>query len=290
MEIWKIYGNKARELMNGKATDQGSSRQSALHGSKVLHSGHLRNDHAHNEVTYGNRIRSGSHSPNDILHSSEILYSNCIHGDSHALDFIAARFLTNARVLYSQYAIAEILHNSEISSRMQGFFAAAVFSARFLIAVRFFAAAVDGLGSSAGLMASLAAACNQESPSTLIIYFSTTEASIYTKNYPGVPSTSKRKDSYERRGHLISWKDDHIWIRLPSAEMQEMVSKSNQISFALGLRNIFKHAKQQDAGTSRSGNLLPQQNRTANDIAAVLRYAGAHTNKAREMMNGSAAS
>jgi hypothetical protein len=84
---------------------------------------------------------------------------------------------------------------------------------------------LDGLGSSAGLVATFAAACNQESSFILIIYFSTMEASVYTKDYPDVPSTREWKDSCERGGNLISWTEHHIWIRLSSNGMQAISSK-----------------------------------------------------------------
>ena len=72
----------------------------------------------------------------------------------------------------------------------------------------------DGLGLSAGLFASFAAACNEEGPFTLDMSFSTVEASVYTKNYPGVPSTSEWKEACERGGHLIAWTENHIWLKL----------------------------------------------------------------------------
>ena len=54
----------------------------------------------------------------------------------------------------------------------------------------------------------------------------------------------------------------------------------------MGLRNIFRQIQDNKMrGPSRFGNLLPQQNRDANDKAAVLRYDTAHSNKARELMN-----
>ena len=98
----------------------------------------------------------------------------------------------------------------------------------------------DGLGPSAGLLASFAAACNQERPFTLIIYFGIVEASVYTKNYLGVPSTSEWKDSCESGGHLIAGTENHIWLKLSSAEMQAVFATSNPTPFGLGLRNISK--------------------------------------------------
>lgn len=143
----------------------------------------------------------------------------------------------------------------------------------------------DELGSSAGLLASFAAACNQECPFTLLIYFSTVEASVYTKNYPGVPSASEWKDSCERGGHLIAWTENHIWLKLSSTEMQELFAKINQTVFGLGLRNISKQLQDNKMrGPSRFGNLLPQQNRDAHDIVAVLQYDAAHGDKTRELM------
>lgn len=149
----------------------------------------------------------------------------------------------------------------------------------------------DGLGSCARLIAALALACNEESPFTLIIHFSTIEASVCTKDYYGVPLTSQWKDSCESGGYLVSWKTDDIWTRLSSAEMHGIFSKSDQTPFALGLRNIFKQLQDNKMrGPSRVGNLLLSQNRVASDIAAVLQYDAAHGNKARELMNGSTVS
>lgn len=69
------------------------------------------------------------------------------------------------------------------------------------------------LSSSVGLLASFVAACNEESPFTLIVYFGTMEASVSTKNYPGVPSTSEWKESCERGRRLIAWTENQKWLR-----------------------------------------------------------------------------
>lgn len=143
----------------------------------------------------------------------------------------------------------------------------------------------DGFGSSAGFLASFAAACNEESPLTLIIYLGTMEASVYTKGYPGVQSTSEWKESRGRGGHLIAWTENHTWLKLSSTEMQGMFAKTNQTPFDLGLRNILKQLQDNKMrGPSWFGNLLPQQNRDAQDIAAVLQYDAAHGDIARELM------
>jgi hypothetical protein len=85
----------------------------------------------------------------------------------------------------------------------------------------------DGFGASAGLLAGFAAACS-ETPFTLIIHFSIAEVSIFTRDYPHVPSTAEWKEACQLGGHLIQWDDHHVWIKLSSVEMHGIFSKTTQ--------------------------------------------------------------
>lgn len=67
----------------------------------------------------------------------------------------------------------------------------------------------DGFGCYIGLFALFAVVCKSH-PFTWFIHSSATEASNYTTNDEGVPSTTDWKEECEAGGHLVSWVGEDV--------------------------------------------------------------------------------